>query len=505
MSADAVEPGTRLHYQFIASSLARPVQETPVVLWMNGGPGSSSLLGLLQELGPLMLNATGGLFANPYAWTQRAHLLILESPAGVGYSYCAAQLRGGSCSNTDKSTARAARAAVVDFYGRLFPELRKTDLWLTGESYAGVYVPTLAKELLEHAERDVPLAGLAVGDPCTDNACQADSMDMVWYSHKYGFLPDQLFETLWHTCAMRHPSPRAAGRWRADRLGAVGAVDAAGGSGPRPLRAISPELADVCTVARRKYLAITSHGFSQDWPRAYLNDLTLYGPSATTAFDAPGSLDAATAAYMNRPDVRAALHVERAPTQAWPGPHSGWTYTSDYAACNAAAPAGAPSMLELYRELAPRLQRTVVFNGDSDPCVSYEGTREAIARVGFAELGGGGYRPWFFNATAASPELLAAKPVLFGPSLALWSAGAQPGGSVVEYEHGLSFLTVHGSGHMVPQFRPRAALHLLTKLLALEPLAPRLPTDAELAAMDDGAYEAAIDSWTDRARAPPYV
>lgn len=133
LSADSVEPGTRLHYQFIACSDGGDPITTPVVLWMNGGPGSSSYLGMLQELGPLMINQTGGLFHNPYAWTTRAHLLVLESPAGVGYSYCAAQLRGEGCVNTDKSTARAARAAVVDFYTRLFPELRKTDLFLTGE------------------------------------------------------------------------------------------------------------------------------------------------------------------------------------------------------------------------------------------------------------------------------------------------------------------------------------------------------------------------------------
>lgn len=264
-------------------------------------------------------------------------------------------------------------------------------------------------------------------------------------------------------------------------------------------------LAETCRLAARKFLAITSHGFSQEWERAYLNDLTLYGPSATTAFDAAGSLNEQTARWMNRPDVRRALHVDAAPAKAWPGPEPLWRYSSDYAACNANAPAGTPSMIELYREIAPRLKRTLVFNGDTDPCVSYEGTREAVRRVGFAELGGGGYRPWFFNASAAPDSLLRAKPVLFGPSLALYGAGAQLGGSVVDYEHGLSFATVHGSGHMVPQFRPRAALHMLGKLLELEPLAPRLPLDAQLAQWGDEQFEAAIDRWTDRARAAPFV
>lgn len=555
LNADAAEPGTRLHYHFAVSSRARAGElvdkagETiPVVLWLNGGPGSSSYLGLFQELGPLLINGTGGLFENPYAWTTRAHLLVLESPAGVGYSYCKAQLAGGGCVNTDKSTAAAARAAVADFYTAKFPELRHAPLYLTGESYAGVYVPTLALELLEHAHGVVPLAGLAVGDPCTDNKLQHDSMDMVWYAHKYGLLPDADFQTLWHSCEYRQPSALAAGRWHA----------AADGSGLRAARAPSspPSAAPpsaACTLARRKFLATTSRGFSQTWARAYLNDLTLYGPSATATFDVPRSLDALTAAYLSRADVRAALHVERAPAAAWPGPAANWSYTSDYAACNEASRPGVPSMIAFHRKLAPSLKRTLVFNGDTDPCVSYEGTREAVRQVGFPEVKGGSYRPWFFNASAAAESVLRAKPLLFGPSLALQPGGAQMGGSVVDYAHGLSFLTVHGSGHMcalrrllrapsavrgarsrcgtppanttggprrtehapappsppacrrVPQFRPRAALHLLDKLLSGEPFSPPLPSDDELRAISEDDFDAAVDSWTDAARAAPYV
>lgn len=342
--------------------------------------------------------------------------------------------------------------------------------------------------------------------PAHPPACPATSR--FRYSHKYGFLPDELFELLWHTCRMRLPSRHAVGRWEGRALAA--SRQQAEGSAPatpvlRTIAPVDPSLSQTCRVAARKYLAITSHGFSQEWPRAYLNDLTLYGPSATTSFDAAGSLDALTAAWMNRADVRKALHVEASPAKAWPGPEPRWKYTSDYAACNADAPPGTPSMIEIYREIAPKLKRTLVFNGDTDPCVSYEGTRAAIRKVGFRELSGGGYRPWFFNASAATEQLLREKPVLFGPSLALYGAGAQLGGSVVEYEHGLAFATVHGSGHMVPQFRPRVALHMLTKLLELEPLAPRLPTDEQLAQWADGDFEGAIDGWTDRAKAPPYV
>ena len=149
---------------------------------------------------------------------------------------------------------------------------------------------------------------------------------------------------------------------------------------------------------------------------------------------------------LQRDDVKAALHVEASPATAWPGPPDGWEYTSSYDACNAAAAPGSPSMVDFYREIAPKLRKTVVFNGDTDPCVSYEGTRDAIYSVGFAEVDGG--TTCGFNATAATYQVLWEKDNLFGPDFALRGAG-QFGGHVVNFEHNLSFATVHGSGHMV--------------------------------------------------------
>ena len=94
-----------------------------------------------------------------------------------------------------------------------------------------------------------------------------------------------------------------------------------------------------------------------------------------------------TAAYMNQADVKSALNVDKAPSiHPWPGPSDGWTYESQYDACNANAAPGTPSMVDFYREIAPKLETTVVFNGDTDPCVSYEGTRQAIIEVGFDEI-----------------------------------------------------------------------------------------------------------------------
>ncbi|KAJ0502138.1 putative carboxypeptidase D [Helianthus annuus] len=63
--------------------------EKPLVLWLNGGPGCSSVgYGATQEIGPFIVNTDGkGLHLNPYSWNREANMLFLESPVGVGFSY----------------------------------------------------------------------------------------------------------------------------------------------------------------------------------------------------------------------------------------------------------------------------------------------------------------------------------------------------------------------------------------------------------------------------------
>jgi len=317
-------------------------------------------------------------------------------------------------------------------------------------------------------------------------------MDMIWYAHKYGLLLDADFKLLWETCRVRQPSFLSRGQWLRE-----GGRWASAPPAPSANGAATPQ----CVAAQRRFLIASSRAFSQEWPLAFVNDLTLYGPAAVVGWDQPGSLNYMTAKWMMSAEVRRALHVDSAPASSWPGPSDKWSYTSNYAACNSAAPEGAPSMVDFYRKIAPRLKRTIVFNGDTDPCVSYEGTRTALEQVGFAALEGHQYRPWFYDHQEAVLSTLREKPDLFGPDLGLSPSGPQMGGHVVDYEHNLSFVTVHGSGHMVPQFRPQAAEMLLRRLLSGEPFAPPLPTDAELAAMTDDAFDSILDAWTNKSKA----
>ena len=492
LNASVADPvaDVQLHYMFTETTNPNlEPTEAPVVLWLNGGPGSSSVLGLMEEWGPLLINATGGLSPNPYTWNNMANVVLLESPSGVGYSYCAASTTTG-CVNSDVSTARAARVAMQEFF-KAFPEFAKSDFFITGESYAGVYVPTLVKEILDNAP-EINIKGMAVGDPCTDNQAQKDSMDMIWYGHKNGFVAEATFDLLWNKCGARHPVKLMTGDMTTTNNDAKKAK--ASFIKSVTMKSTSTE----CVVAQRKYLTSTSKGFSQVWLNDYINNLDLFSPSAVVSFNQPGSLNYKLASWMMRDDVKKALHVDSSPNSQWPGPGPKWQYQQQWDACNP-NPQFNESMVDFYKNIAPRLEakggRTIVFNGDTDPCVSYEGTRAALATV-YPEVAGGAYRPWFYDQSKATYEFLASKPLLFGPNLALQDAGAQLGGMVVNYEHNLRFVTVHGSGHMVPQFRPQSAQRLLSNLLTGDRFAELIPTDEELAAFTDDEFNAWIDKWT---------
>mmetsp|Transcript_30421 Transcript_30421/g.29783 ORF Transcript_30421/g.29783 Transcript_30421/m.29783 type:complete len:118 (+) Transcript_30421:82-435(+) len=81
-----VSASKTLHYIFV-HSMSDPIND-PIVMWFNGGPGTSSLLGFFQEHGPCIIDdGETRIKENPYPWNMRANTLYIESPAGVGFSF----------------------------------------------------------------------------------------------------------------------------------------------------------------------------------------------------------------------------------------------------------------------------------------------------------------------------------------------------------------------------------------------------------------------------------
>ncbi len=138
------------------------------MLWLQGGPGSSSLFGLFYEIGPFFVTSDLNLTSNPNSWNNEHGLLFLDNPINTGFSFSSGD-DGYARSSDDYSST--LYEAIRQFF-ILFPDLQSNPFIITGESYAGKYVPAMALRISQKNSAGflprVPLVGIAVGDGLVD-------------------------------------------------------------------------------------------------------------------------------------------------------------------------------------------------------------------------------------------------------------------------------------------------------------------------------------------------
>ncbi|KAI3913334.1 hypothetical protein MKW92_051319 [Papaver armeniacum] len=175
------QQGRALFYYFVEANSVDPLSR-PLTLWLNGGPGCSSLgFGAFMEHGPFQPDKNGFLINNKYSWNLESNMLYVESPIGVGFSY------SNTSSNyilwNDTTTAEDNAKFIVNWLEE-FPEFKDSDLYLTGESYAGHYIPQLAALLLEYNKqpniKPINLKAIALGNPLLDLDISVNAADYLW-------------------------------------------------------------------------------------------------------------------------------------------------------------------------------------------------------------------------------------------------------------------------------------------------------------------------------------
>jgi cathepsin A (carboxypeptidase C) len=160
---DNDEDDRHLFYWFFESR--NDPKNDPVVLWLNGGPGCSSLTGLFMELGPSSITEDRKVKFNPNSWNANASVIFLDQPVNVGYSYSSS-----SVSNT--VAAGKDVYALLTLFFKQFPEYSKQSFHISGESYAGHYIPVFASEILSHKNRNINLQSVLIGNGLTDGFTQ---------------------------------------------------------------------------------------------------------------------------------------------------------------------------------------------------------------------------------------------------------------------------------------------------------------------------------------------
>ncbi|XP_037438039.1 serine carboxypeptidase 1-like [Triticum dicoccoides] len=192
--------GRELFYYFVEAPYE--AASKPLLLWLNGGPGCSSLgYGAMTELGPFRVNPDGKtLSGNKHAWNNLANVIFLESPAGVGFSH-ASNNPNNNNNVGDPRTAEDAFLFLLHWLER-FPEYKGRDFYIAGESYGGHYVPQLAT-VIEYMNELyggtlINLRGILVGNPYLDNYKNDEgSLEFLW---NHGVISDEGWANIRENC-----------------------------------------------------------------------------------------------------------------------------------------------------------------------------------------------------------------------------------------------------------------------------------------------------------------
>ncbi|GAB2277179.1 hypothetical protein Dimus_011886 [Dionaea muscipula] len=471
MNRSSAGEGTKkyLFYYFVESE--RNSSKDPVVLWLNGGPGCSSFDGFVYEHGPFKFKLggvnkisglptatpTATLHLNPYSWSKVSNIIYLDSPAGVGFSYSP---NSTVYQTGDLQTASDTHAFLLKWFEE-YPEFIKNPFYIAGESYAGIYVPTLAAKVVEgikvKAQPAINFKGYMIGNGVVGEDTY-DGNALIPFAHGMALISDDLYKNVMTACGEHYYKNDAAEciqyedkvNRALDELNVYDILEPCyhspekafnnSGSGlgisgssllPESFRQLGKtDRADHPPVRKRMfgrawpYQMVLQDGFVPSWPQLMMT-------VQSRGIHVPCVNDEVATAWLNNASVRKAIRAqEEGVIGAWAICMS-IEYNHD-----------AGSMIKYHRNLTAQGYRALLYSGDHDMCVPYTGTQAWTSSMGYKAIDG--WRPWMVNNQVA--------------------------GYLQEYEHNFTFLTIKGAGHTVPEYKPRESLAFFRRWLNRKPI-----------------------------------
>ncbi|KAM1135483.1 hypothetical protein ACFX2I_044506 [Malus domestica] len=403
--------GRSLFYYFVEAQ-TDPASK-PLVLWLNGGPGCSSVGGAFIAHGPF-LPSGDILLKNDFSWNREANMLFLESPAGVGFSYSENKSFYGFVN--DDITARDNFEFLRRWFHK-FPEYKNRDLFITGQSYAGHYVPQLA-QLIIQSKLKFNLKAVAIGNPLLEFNTDANSPAEYWWSH--GLISDATFENLTSVCNSSEIFRQEAIR-----------------GGP-----LSPACDAVANQFEREVPAhlINQYDVTLD---VCLSSVEAQSFQLRKTVKINVCIGDETVTYFNRPDVQEALHARV----------TNWTICSNVGVLEYDMKDHEIPMLPVLGDLVKSGIRVLIYSGDQDSIIPLTSTRTLV------------------NGLAKDLGLQTNVPYR------VWVQEKQVAGWTQVYSDALSYATIRGAGHEAPISQPERSLLLFTSFLRGKPLPKALSTN----------------------------
>ncbi|ONK77408.1 uncharacterized protein A4U43_C02F6220 [Asparagus officinalis] len=401
--------GRSLFYYFVEAEV--DADKKPLTLWLNGGPGCSSVGGgAFTELGPFFPRGDGrGLRINKKSWNKVSNLLFVESPAGVGWSYSNTT---SDYTTGDEKTANDMHIFLMRWYDK-FPEFKSRGLFLTGESYAGHYIPQLANALLDHNKHSTDfrfhIKGVAIGNPLLKLDRDVPATYEYFWSH--GLISDEVGLTIMNNCDFEDYTFEDPHNVTKSCNDAISKANNAVGDYIDNYDVIL----DVC------------------YPSLVEQELRLRKVATHISVGVDVCMSYERRLYFSLPRVQHALHANRTKL-----PYS-WSMCSRV--LNYSDTDGNINILPLLKRIISHRIPIWVYSGDQDSVVPLLGSRTLVREL--------------------AHDLKFPITVPYGA----WFNKGQVGGFATEYGNILTFATVRGASHMVPFAQPARALALFKSFI----------------------------------------
>ncbi|KAL4587898.1 hypothetical protein LXL04_000774 [Taraxacum kok-saghyz] len=422
--------GKKLYYYYVLSE--RDPSKDPVVLWLNGGPGCSSLNGFVYEQGPFNFEKTGSmpnLHLNPYAWNKVSNVIYLDSPAGVGMSYSRNRT---DYITSDTITSLDSHKFLLEWF-QLYPEYLSNPFFIAGESFAGIYIPVLSYQVIRglfYGEKPtINFKGYIIGNGVCDGVFDGNAF--VPFARGMGLISEEMFQDATKECnGTFYSPPNLKCEFQLDKIdqhfdglnfyNILGECyhDKSKISEYTKLPMSFRKLGET-----ERPLPVRTRMFGRAWPfKAPVK--AGYLPSWPELLNNTQNVlcndDSVASTWLNNEAVRKAVHADPiSEAGKWELCTSRLRYNSE-----------AGSMIKYHKFITGWGYRALIFSGDHDLCVPYTGTEAWTQSLGYKVID-----EW-----------------------RSWKVDGQVAGYLREYDKNLTFLTVKGSGHTVPEYKPKEAL-----------------------------------------------
>ncbi|KAH9855500.1 serine carboxypeptidase [Lenzites betulinus] len=387
-----------------------------IIFWTNGGPGSSSSVGLFMELGPCRVTGPNATEPFKYAWNTNANIFFIDQPVDVGFSYAE---HGETVDNTIDAAKDIAPFMAIFF--EHFTKFKGRALHLAGESYAGRYLPVFAsaiydqnKELVERGVTPINLESVMIGNGATDWV----TLFASWYAAR---CEDPLFPPVDDiaTCVhLKQLVPRCMKRMQDSCVDKFDRIDCA------EAQAFCWQLGDVYVGEHA-----TRNPYDRTRPCTGIPEADCYPETSFIEH------------YLSRSDVQDILGVD---------PAKRGNFSSGSLLVNVAFIGG----LDLYSfradyHLAALLERGVrvlIYVGSNDWSANWMGNEKMTLNLEWsknAAFRGESLKEWFVDGIAAG---------------------------ITRSGGGLTYATIADAGHLAPYDQPERSLELATRWLAKKEL-----------------------------------